>query len=149
MSIGDGTNSSYGGNISGAGSLVLIGSGTVTLNGANTYTGGTVVSAGNLALGFAASIPATGKILIQNGARPERRGAYSTVTGWLNSGTIDPSSAGALALPASSNENINLATAGGGATRRSAWDRPAPTPTVVRSRPPATCTTSVAEAARW
>jgi autotransporter-associated beta strand protein/parallel beta-helix repeat protein len=115
LSIGDGTNSNYGGNISGSGSLILIGSGTVSLSGTNTYSGGTTVSAGNLALGSTASIPATGKILVQSGGALNVGGAYSTVTAWLNAGAIAPASAGAVALISGSNENINLATAGGGA----------------------------------
>ncbi|MGA2063424.1 MAG: autotransporter-associated beta strand repeat-containing protein [Thermoguttaceae bacterium] len=115
LSIGDGTNSSYPYTISGAGSLVLVGSGTVTLSGTNTYTGGTTVSAGNLVLGSTASIPATGKILIQSGGALDVSGAYSSVTAWLNSNAIQAASAGALALTGNSNENINLAVAGGGA----------------------------------
>jgi autotransporter-associated beta strand protein len=115
LSIGDGTNSSYGGNISGAGSLVTTGSGTVTLSGSNTYSGGTVVAAGNLVLGSTASIPATGKILIQSGGALDVSGAYSSVTAWLNSNAIHTASGGALALTGNSNENINLAVAGGGA----------------------------------
>ncbi len=114
LSIGDGTNSSYPYAIGGAGSLVLVGSGTVSLSGTNTYTGGTTVSAGNLVLGSPASIPATGKILIQSGGALDVSGAYSTVTAWLNAGAIAPASAGALALTSISNENINLATAGSG-----------------------------------
>jgi autotransporter-associated beta strand protein len=114
LSIGDGSNSSYPYTISGAGSLVLVGSGTVSLSGTNTYTGGTTVSAGNLVLGSTASIPATGKILIQSGGAVNVSGAYSTVTAWLNAGVIAPASAGALALTGNSNENINLAVAGGG-----------------------------------
>ena len=56
LSIGDGSNSSYPYTISGAGSLVLIGSGTVTLSGTNTYTGPTTVAQGTLALGSALAL---------------------------------------------------------------------------------------------
>jgi autotransporter-associated beta strand protein/parallel beta-helix repeat protein len=115
LSIGDGTNSSYPYTISGAGSLLLVGSGTVTLSGTNTYSGGTTVSAGNLVLSSASSVPTVGKILIQSGGALDVSGAYSSVTAWLNSNAIHTASAGALALTGNSNENINLAVAGGGA----------------------------------
>lgn len=42
------TNTTYAGVLSGSGSLVKIGSGTLTLTGTNTYTGGTTVNAGSL-----------------------------------------------------------------------------------------------------
>ena len=44
----------YAGAISGSGSLVQQGSGTIILNGVNTYTGGTTVAAGTLQIGDAA-----------------------------------------------------------------------------------------------
>jgi autotransporter-associated beta strand protein len=44
------------GNISGTGSLVQLGAGTLTLTGINTYTGGTTISAGALQIGNGTSI---------------------------------------------------------------------------------------------
>jgi fibronectin-binding autotransporter adhesin len=41
-------NGTYGGEISGTGALINVGTGTVTLTGANTYTGGTTINAGTL-----------------------------------------------------------------------------------------------------
>ncbi|MFC7287205.1 autotransporter domain-containing protein [Herminiimonas glaciei] len=41
----------YGGDISGAGALQKLGSGTTTLTGANSHTGGTTISAGTLQIG--------------------------------------------------------------------------------------------------
>jgi autotransporter-associated beta strand protein len=45
---GDDTNTTYGGSISGAGSLVKDGAGTFAMNGSKTYTGDTTVLAGTL-----------------------------------------------------------------------------------------------------
>ncbi|WP_196217485.1 autotransporter-associated beta strand repeat-containing protein, partial [Burkholderia pseudomallei] len=50
------TTYTYGGVISGTGSLLQNGAGTTTLTGANTYSGGTTISAGTLALGSGGSI---------------------------------------------------------------------------------------------
>lgn len=64
---------SYGGIISGTGSMTKIGGGggtggTLILNGTNTYTGGTVISQGVLALGATGSINDSSSITIDAGA---------------------------------------------------------------------------------
>ena len=48
---GNNSTSTFSGVISGSGGLVKEGTGTLTLSGANTYTGGTILSAGTLAIG--------------------------------------------------------------------------------------------------
>jgi autotransporter-associated beta strand protein len=97
------------GNVSGAGGLTLTGAGTTLLSGSNSYAGGTSVNAGNLVFASPSSIPGSGTILISGSGALNVTGAYSTVGGWLASGKISSASNGALALTASSNENINMA----------------------------------------
>jgi len=64
------TSTTVSGTIGGAGgSLVKVGSGTLTLSGANTYTGGTTVAAGTLAANNASgSATGTGAVQVQGGA---------------------------------------------------------------------------------
>jgi autotransporter-associated beta strand protein len=59
----------FAGNISGAGSLVQQGSGTLSLTGTNGYTGGTVVQAGTLAIGSGGTAGSiVGDVLVDGGA---------------------------------------------------------------------------------
>ena len=58
----------YGGVISGAGSLVNQGSGTLSLTGANTFTGDTLLQAGTLSLGSADALGTGGDISFTGGA---------------------------------------------------------------------------------
>jgi outer membrane autotransporter protein len=80
----------FGGTISGAGALTQIGSGTTVLTANNSYTGGTVVTAGTLAIGNAATPSAAlsggGPVSVASGAT---LGGYGSVTGPVaNAGTI-------------------------------------------------------------
>ena len=59
------------------------------------------------------SIPGSGKILLDEYGALNVTGAYPTVTGWLNSGAIDSSSTGVLALSGMSSGSINMASYGG------------------------------------
>ena len=54
--------------ISGSGSLVHVGTGTVTLSGANTYTGGTTVNAGRLATAGNERLADTGAVTVNSNA---------------------------------------------------------------------------------
>jgi fibronectin-binding autotransporter adhesin len=56
LTVGNGSNSSYAGVLSGSGSLTKVGSGSQTLTGVNTYTGTTTISAGTLIIGGAGSL---------------------------------------------------------------------------------------------
>ena len=95
--------------VSGAGSLRQM-TGDLVLTGANTYKGGTTVGGGVLQFSADSAVPGTGTITINSGGALalDSAGNYSTVTGWLDSGLIAPSSAGALALVANDSETINI-----------------------------------------
>ena len=93
--------------LTGASSLTI--NGNVILAGTNSCNGGTVVNMGNLVFSSTSAIPASGLIQINGPGALNISGAYTTVMGWLGSGKINPNSTGALALTASSNENINFA----------------------------------------
>ena len=105
----------YANSISGTGNLVKTGPGLLTLSGTNTYAGTTTISGGELIFSASNSAPTAATlpdISIAGGAVLAASGPYSTVTAWLSSGRISPSSSGTLSLTASSNLAINLNTAG-------------------------------------
>jgi len=59
----------FGGAISGSGSVSQTGVGTVVLNGVNSYTGGTAIQRGTLRTGIAGALPAGGAVSIAPPAR--------------------------------------------------------------------------------
>lgn len=74
----------YGGIVSGAGSLAQNGSGTTVLTGANTYTGGTAVNLGTLAIDGSITSPVT---VATAGTLSGTGTIFGNVT---NSGTVTP-----------------------------------------------------------
>ena len=63
LNFNESTSGSYGGSISGTGTLIHSSSATLTLTGSNTYTGGTIISAGTLSLSDSGSLSPTGPVL--------------------------------------------------------------------------------------
>ena len=78
---GNNASTTYAGNLSGPGSLIKTGTGTLTLTGLNSLTGSTTVSGGTLVLQAAANGPlaATGTGLIQTGWAEGLTGLYTAI----------------------------------------------------------------------
>ncbi|MDB6029359.1 MAG: autotransporter-associated beta strand repeat protein [Verrucomicrobiales bacterium] len=68
LTVGDAGNSTFAGIISGSGSLVKQGSGTLTLSSASTYSGSTTINVGKLALSSGASIASSTNYALSSGA---------------------------------------------------------------------------------
>jgi len=71
---------SFGGVVSGSGSLGQIGPGSVTLTNANTYTGSTSITAGTLALSGNGSIASSSGVSVAGGARFDIGGSTGGVS---------------------------------------------------------------------
>jgi fibronectin-binding autotransporter adhesin len=65
---GNGESTSFGGILSGAGSLTKAGLGSLTLSGSNSYAGDTAINSGTLVAGHANAFGTTGSVTIGNGA---------------------------------------------------------------------------------
>ncbi|WZB75686.1 autotransporter-associated beta strand repeat-containing protein [Achromobacter insuavis] len=108
-----GDDGSFGGAISGGGSLTKNGGGTVTLTGANTYTGGTTINAGTLA-GNATSLQGNINIVDGSALIFNQTGADGTYGGNItttgnNTGTLTKDGSANLTLTGNN-------TVGGGTT---------------------------------
>jgi len=102
---------SVGGAISGAGALVNLGSGVVTLAGSNSYSGGTTISAGVLKFASANAVPGSGSISI--GANAAAAFDFTGVQSVLNAHLGTVNAASSIALTANSaGEAIDLSVSG-------------------------------------
>ncbi|MDR3381569.1 autotransporter domain-containing protein [Cupriavidus basilensis] len=90
-----GTDGTFGGAISGSGSLAKAGAGTLTLGGTNTYSGGTLISAGTLQ-GNTTSLQGN---IVNNAALVFNQGADGAFNGAISgSGSLAKTGAGTLTL---------------------------------------------------
>lgn len=89
------TSTSYSGDLSGSGSLIKVGSGTLSLSGTNTYSGGTTVSEGTLS-GNTTSLQGN---IANNAAVVFDQASNGTYAGNLSgTGTLNKTGAGSLTL---------------------------------------------------
>ena len=89
------SNTVYAGVLSGSGSLVKVGTGTLTLTGTNTYTGATVVNAGTLVATNMAALSVSPNVTVALGATLALSSGGSTFNGAL---TVNVSSNSASLL---------------------------------------------------
>jgi autotransporter-associated beta strand protein len=82
--------------LSGAGSLIKSGAGTLTLAATNTYTGGTTINAGKLFVN--GSLPAGGPVLVANGGTLGGTGIIKGSATVQSGGTLSPGANGIGAL---------------------------------------------------
>ena len=103
--------SSFGGSITGSGSLATIGVGLLSLAASNGYSGGTTVSAGTLQLAAAGAYPAATPLNVAAGATFNLNGYACTVSGIGGSGSV---ALGSTTLTMSTNSPASVtATIGG------------------------------------
>jgi outer membrane autotransporter protein len=91
--------STFGGVISGPGSVQQIGSGTTVLTGNNTYSGGTTINAGTLQLGNGGPTGSITGNVIDNGVLAVNRSNTYTLTGVISgSGSFEQNGSGTTIL---------------------------------------------------
>ena len=95
LTVGDATNTSFSGVISGVGGLTKVGTGELTLLGANTYTGATNINVGTLTI--AGSLSDSTAVTVASGATYNVN-ASDTVGSIAGGGAITTSTSGAKVL---------------------------------------------------
>ncbi len=108
LTVNQAANGSFGGQISGSGSLIKSGAGTLALSGSNTHAN-TIVSGGTLQLGAGGSLAATSTLAV-NGGTFDLNGQNQTVGALSGTGGTVGLNGGA-ALTVNQNTNTNYAGA--------------------------------------
>ncbi len=101
LTVGDSTSTTYAGVISGTGSVVKQGDGTLVLTGTNTYSGGTAINGGTLQVSSDSNLGASSGGLSFNGGALNTTASMATARGiTLNSGggTLSPDSGTTLTV---------------------------------------------------
>jgi autotransporter-associated beta strand protein len=105
----DSSNStSYGGVISGTGSVTKSGAGALTLSGANTYSGDTIISAGRLVVGSPTAIPSDpdkGNVTVDGTL--DLNGKDVTLNGLSGSGTVTSGTGAGITLTVGGNDQTS------------------------------------------
>ena len=119
LTLGSASNYVFNGNVSGATSIVKVGSGRQELNGSNTYTGSTAINGGSLQFGsgsLSGAITGTGTLIKAGNGTLTLSGAsnYSGGTtingGTLLSGSATATGSGQVAIGASGTWNLGVET---------------------------------------
>jgi fibronectin-binding autotransporter adhesin len=87
LTLANGSDAAYVGNISGAGSVNFAGTASQTLSGANSYTGGTTVSSGVLRAGSTSAFGA-GPVAINGGAMLDLAGFATSINELTGAGNL-------------------------------------------------------------
>lgn len=103
LTVGTATSTTYSGVISGTGSLVKQGTGTLTLAGANSYSGATTINAGTLKLGASNVIANISDVTVATGAFLDLNSYSETIDGLSGYGTLTNSSSTSATLTLGSN----------------------------------------------
>jgi len=106
--------SSYGGDLSGTGSLTKSGAGTLTLTGASSHTGGTTISAGTLQIGDGGTTGSLSGDITNNGALAFNRSDALTFGDDISgTGSLTKSGTGTLTLTGTSSHTGGTTISGG------------------------------------
>jgi outer membrane autotransporter protein len=106
--------SSYGGNLSGTGTLTKSGAGTLTMTGANSHTGGTTISAGTLQIGDGGTSGSLTGDITNNAALAFNRSDAMTFNGDISgTGSLTKSGAGTLTLTGANSHTGGTTVSGG------------------------------------